>query len=248
MPKPAVKKVNSPVTSKDLIKELEKAGNTEYAKVAQYFFKTGKGQYGEGDIFIGVRVPHIRKIAALYTDLPLNEVAKLIKHPVHEMRMAGALILVKRCTRKSVSAADKKEIFDFYLANAARFNNWDLVDLSAPQVVGNYLLDKNRSILKKLARSKSLWEKRISIMATFAFIKNKEYTETFEIADLLFNDEHDLIQKAAGWMLREAGNRNSKELEKYLLPRYKKMPRTMLRYAVEKFPESKRKRYLKGEV
>jgi 3-methyladenine DNA glycosylase AlkD len=220
--------------------------NLEQAKVYLRFFKTGKGEYGDGDQFLGIKVPVSRGIAKQFKELLLTEIQELLNSQVHEERLIGLFILVEQY--RKADEMKRQTIYEFYLKNAKRVNNWDLVDLSAEKIIGAYLLDKNKQILFKLAKSKNLWEKRISIMSTFHFIRNGFYDTTLEIADVLLTDEHDLIHKAVGWMLREIGNRNLAEEEKFLKKRYKTMPRTMLRYAIEKFPEEKRQAYLKGRI
>ncbi len=227
-----------------LIEELKSLENKEQKQILQGFFKTGKGQYGEGDIFLGIKVPIQRKTAKKYLDLPLEDIQKLLDSEIHEQRLIGLFILIDRYNKTE----DKKEIFDFYLKNSRRVNNWDLVDLSAPNIVGTFLLDKERDILLEYAQSENLWEKRIAIVSTFIFIRNNQFEDTLKIAEVLLNDNHDLIHKAVGWMLREAGKRDLDVLENFLKKYYKDMPRTMLRYAIEKFPEEKRKAYLKGEI
>lgn len=231
---------------------IKNAGDPEKAKIFQRFFKTGKGQYGEGDQFIGITVPQSRTIALQYRNLPLHDVEKLLASPIHEERLIALLILVLQFSHVAKASRDKqREIYDFYLAHTKYINNWDLVDVSAEKIVGEYLLRvaKAPKMLEKLAKSDNLWEKRIGMIATFAFLKQGKAEETFAIADMLLQDKHDLIQKAVGWMLREAGKRVSeKKLEGFLLLRYKTMPRTMLRYAIERFPEEKRKAYLRGSL
>jgi len=230
------------MTINKLIKELKELGNEDYKQILQNFFKTGKGQYGEGDIFLGIKVPILRKTAKEYFDLSLKDIQKLIDSKIHEHRLIALFVLIK----KYETTENKKEIFNFYLKNAKQVNNWDLVDLSAPNIVGNYLLDKERSILYKLAKSDNLWEKRISILATFAFIKNGESKDILKISRIMLNDDHDLIHKATGWMLRELGKKVSQaEEEKFLKKYYKVMPRTMLRYSIERFNEKKRQYYMK---
>jgi len=225
-------------------KELKILANKEKAEILQRFFKTGKGQYGEGDVFLGIVVPEQRKIVKkYYADLSLEDTVKLLHSKIHEERLVAVLILVAKY--KKGSEADKKKIFNLYIKNAQYINNWDLVDLSAPNIVGDFLLDKDRAVLYKLAKSKNLWEKRIAILASFTFIRNKDFGDTIKISEILLEDDHDLIHKAVGWMLREMGKRDEKVLEKFLQKHYKKMPRTMLRYAIEKFEEEKRKMYLK---
>ncbi len=257
------------MTAKQIQNELKKAANPEKAKILQRFFKTGKGEYGEGDIFLGIVVPEQRKIAKKHPDLTLEEIQKLLSSKIHEHRLTSLFILINKY-KKAEDDKEKKKIFDFYLKNTKNINNWDLIDLSAPNIIGNYLLDKDkwdsrstenkrgagnkggigntnkRAILHKLARSKSLWEKRIAILATFEFIKNGEYEDTLKISEILLNDKHDLIHKGVGWMLREVGKRVSPEKEEeFLKKHYKGMPRTMLRYAIERFPEDKRRYYLR---
>ena len=213
-------------------KELKKFTSVKGAKTAQWFFKTGPGEYGEGDKFIGVIVPNQRKVAKKFTGLQLSEIQKLLNSQIHEHRQTGLFILVGNFSKATNSK--KKKIFNFYLKNAKRVNNWDLVDCSAPYIVGGYLINKPRKILYKLAKSKNLWERRIAILATFPFIRNKNYTDTLKLAKLLLNDSHDLMHKAVGWMLREVGNRDEKVLRGFLDKYAKKMPRVMFRYATEK--------------
>ncbi len=232
----------------DLQKDVKKLADSEKGKFLMRFFKTGVGQYGENDIFYGLTVPQSRVLALKYRDLVLTDIEKLLQSNVHEERLIALLILV--FNYKKGDEKVRREIYDFYLSHTKYINNWDLVDLSADKIVGEYLKDKDRSILAKLARSDDLWEKRIAIIATFQFIKDlRERKDTFLIADILLHDEHDLIQKAVGWMLREVGKRVSEEkLEEFLKTRYKTMPRTCLRYAIERFSEEKRREYLRGEV
>ncbi len=225
---------------------LRKLSSPKQAKILSRFFKTGKGEYGEGDKFLGIKVPVSRKIAKQFKDLSLKEIQQLIHSPIHEERLIALFILVEQF--RKADETKRRIIYDFYLKNSKRVNNWDLVDLTAEKIIGVYLLDKDKNILFKLARSKNLWERRIAIMSTFNFIKNGHYETTLEISNMLLNDEHDLIHKAVGWMLREIGKRNLMVEENYLKEHYKNMPRTMLRYAIEKFPEKKRQAYLKGEI
>ena len=223
-----------------LEKELKIKANLEKAKILQRFFKTGPGEYGEGDVFLGIVVPEIRKLVKKYSNLKIKEIIKLLHSKIHEERLTALLIMVNKFQVEE----DKEKIYNLYLKNTKYINNWDLVDLSADKIIGDYLLNKPKSILYKLAKSKRIWERRISIIATFNFIKNNKFKETLKIAKILLNDEHDLIHKAVGWMLREVGKRDLKTEEKFLKKYYKKMPRTMLHYAIEKFPEKKRKQYL----
>ncbi len=222
--------------------ELKAKADPKKAKLLQGYFKTGKGEYGEGDMFLGIVVPETRKIAQKYKDLELKDLKLLLKSRFHEERLAALLILVHKYEKGS--GADKKQIFNFYLKNTKYINNWDLVDLSAPKIIGDYLLDKNRKILYKLAKSKNFWERRVAVLATFAFIKKSQLGEALKIAEMLLNDKHDLVHKAVGWMLREVGKQSVKTLEKFLKTHYRKMPRTMLRYAIERFSEGERKEYL----
>jgi 3-methyladenine DNA glycosylase AlkD len=236
------------MTAARLSKELRKYADSNKAKILQKFFKTGPGEYAEEDIFIGAQVPLIRKIAArYYRGLALEQILKLIKSPVHEERLLSLAILVLKY--REAGERERKNIYHAYLANTKYINNWDLVDLSAEHIAGGYLAGKNKTPLYKLAESGSLWERRIAIIATFHFIKNKNARETFKICRMLLADKEDLIHKAAGWMLREAGKRVSTAAEERFLKKYyKTMPRTMLRYAIERFPEKKRQNYLKGKI
>jgi 3-methyladenine DNA glycosylase AlkD len=224
--------------------ELKKLGSPERAKNSLWFFKTDKGEYGHGDKFFGVPVPQQRVAAKNFWRVALCDVEKLIYDEYHECRLTGFLILVEKFRKGDVKT--KKEIYNFYLKHSKQANNWDLVDLSAPKIVGAYLSDKlaERKILYTFARSKNLWQKRISVIATFAFIKNKDFKDALAISKILLQDKHDLIQKAVGWMLREVGKIDQETEEKFLQKYYRKMPRTMLRYAIEKFSEPKRKYYL----
>lgn len=229
--------------------DLKNLANPEKAKNWQRFYKTGQGEYGEGDIFLGISVPEQRKIAKeYYKNISLKEVEQLLDSEIHEHRLTALIILVEKYKKAKKDNLQKRQIFEFYLKNTKKINNWDLVDLSAPNIVGDFSLKDGTHIIRFLAKSDNLWEKRIAILATFAFIKKRNFGESLFIADSLMNDEHDLIHKAVGWMLREIGKKNLAVLELFLSTRYKKMPRTMLRYAIEKFPEEKRKKYLKGDI
>jgi 3-methyladenine DNA glycosylase AlkD len=223
-------------------KEMAQLSDPHRAKNLSWFFKTGKGQYGEGDTFLGIPVPEQRKIAKRYVDLSLEDLHELLNSKVHEHRFTALVILISKYRKAEESG--KKEIFDFYLRNTENVNNWDLVDLSAPRIVGDYLINRERSILYKLAKSDSLWERRISILSTFTFIDNNDFEDALNISELLLHDEHDLIHKAVGWALREIGKRDQNVEERFLAKHCLHMPRTMLRYAIEKFDEEKRKRYL----
>lgn len=224
---------------KELKKEIQELGSPERAEHSQRFFKTGPGEYGEGDVFLGLTVPEQRKIAGKY-NLSFEEIQELLDSEIHEHRLIGLFILTRN--------KNKEGAFRFYLKNTKRINNWDLVDCSAHKIVGAFLLDKDRKILYDLARSDNLWEKRISIISTFAFIDKHEFDDSLAIAEILLNDSHDLIHKAVGWVLREIGKKDLAVEEKFLKKHYKNMPRTMLRYAIERFEEKKRQKYLKGEM
>jgi len=230
----------------EIRKKIQKHKNPTQAINLQRFFKTGKGEYGEGDVFYGIKVPVQRTIAKQFKDLSLDAVKSLILSKVHEERLIAAFILVDQFKRGDEKK--KKNIFNFYLKNRKGINNWDLVDLSAPKIIGAYLIDKEKDLLYKFARSKDLWEKRIAIISTQTFIRKHFFEDTLKISKILLNDKHDLIHKAVGWMLREVGNRDLQTEEEFLKKHYKLMPRTMLRYAIEKFPELKRKAYLKGII
>ena len=231
---------------REIISHLENLADSEIATHSQRFFKTGKGEYGYGDKFLGIRVPILRKLAKLFQDVSEAEIKKLLKSEYHEVRLFSLLILVDQFSRGS---EDEKElIYNLYLKHTKYINNWDLVDTSAHNIVGVWLANRDRSKLYELANSKSLWERRISIMSTFYFIKIGDYRDTLKISETLINDSEDLIHKAVGWMLREVGNRNQEVEEKFLKKHYRKMPRTMLRYSIEKFSKERRQEYLKGVI
>ncbi len=234
------------MTVRDIQQRLEALGDPEIAAHSQRFFKTGPGQYGEGDIFRGIRVPALRKLAKQYKALPLDETTALLHSPFHEDRLLALIILTHAFSKGDESL--KKTIYDLYLANTKWINNWDLVDSSAHKIVGPFLMDRSRAPLYRLARSASLWERRIAIISTFAFINRDQFEDSLAIAEILLADKEDLIHKAVGWVLREVGKRNFDVEEGFLLQHYRAMPRTMLRYAIEKFPEPRRQRYLKGEI
>lgn len=226
----------------DLEKELKELGTPQRAKASSWYFKTGKGQYGEGDVFIGITVPQMRSVAKKYLDLTLVDVRKLLASKIHEYRLVALIILVSKY--QNADEKEKEGIYNFYIDNRKGINNWDLVDLSAGYIVGDYLSNRNKSILYKLAKSKKLWDRRIAIVSTSKFISNNKFYETFKIAEILMADKHDLIHKAVGWMLREVGKRDQKTEETFLKKYYKIMPRTMLRYAIEKFEPTKRTFYM----
>ena len=227
---------------KNIRRALRRHRNKEKAKTFRRFFKTGPGEYAEGDIFLGVTVPVLRRLAKQFQELELKSVVELLKSPIHEERLLALLVLILQY-RKS-DADHKSRIYRVYLKHTRYINNWDLVDITAKHIVGDFLRDRDRGVLYELARSASLWDRRIAILSTFHFIENHQFEETIKIAELLLSDRQDLIHKAVGWMLREVGKRNLETEEKFLKRHHRIIPRTMLRYAVEKFPEPKRRKYL----
>ncbi len=237
MPSQAVKQIR---------KQLTELSDATIAEHSLRFFKTGPGQYGEGDRFIGIRVPVLRKVAREHRLLDLKDVKSVLQSPIHEERLLALLVLVLQFEKGD--AATRKAVYDFYIEHLTHVNNWDLVDSSAHQIVGGHLRDRSRRPLYRWAKSNDLWERRVSIIATYAFIKDNDFDDTLAIAELLLHDDHDLIHKAVGWMLREVGNRDRAVEESFLKEHYHGMPRTMLRYAIERFPERRRKAYLNGTV
>ena len=227
-------------------KEIRALGDEKIAEHSQRFFKTGKGEYGEGDRFLGIRVPVIRKQVVRHRTATLKTISGFLASPWHEERLFAVLSLADRFKRGE--EAERREIFDLYMANLDRVNNWDLVDGSAHLIVGPWLENRSRQRLHRMARSRDLWTRRVAIMSTYHYIRRGEFDDTLAIARILIDDEQDLIHKATGWMLREVGNRDRKIEEAFLREHYKAMPRTMLRYAIEKFPETRRKAYLAGKV
>jgi 3-methyladenine DNA glycosylase AlkD len=223
-------------------RQMRELANPARAQVSLRYFKTAPGEYGAGDQFIGNTVPDLRKIAKQYRDLPVSLVLRLLHSPIHEERVLALLILNSQFQRGSES--QQRQIHHIYLKNMKWINNWDLVDCSAPLLIGEHLIDKETTLLDQLALDRNLWKRRTAIVATLAFIKRNRLDITFRIAEALIPDREDLIHKATGWMLREAGKRDSKSLERFLKRNASRMPRTMLRYAVERFSESKRLRYL----
>ena len=230
----------------EIKKDIKKNANPQKAVLLQRFFKTGPGDYGEGDIFLGIMVPVQRSIAKKYKELSLKEIKELLHSKFHEERLIALFILVEQF--KKGDEQKKEDIFTFYHLHRKRINNWDLVDLTADRISGSYLLDKDKTILYKLAESKNIWDRRVAVMSTFHFIKYDSFDDALGIAEILLHDKHNLIHKAVGWMLREIGKRDINTEEGFLEKHYKKMPRTMLRYAIEKFPEKKRLAYLKGNI
>ena len=227
--------------------EIRELANEEIAKHSLRFFKTDKGQYGFGDIFLGVRAPKIRLIAKKHIDISIADMKTLIQSKYHEERFLGLIILVNKYG-KAKDKKNRNQLYKIYVSSFKHINNWNLVDVTCPHVTGKHLIDKDRTILYKWAKSEDLWTKRIAMVSTFSFIRKNDLEDTFKIAEILLHDEHDLIHKAVGWMLREAGKRDLKREETFLKKYYKTMPRTMLRYAIEKFPETKRQKYLKGTI
>ena len=234
------------MTAKAMHEELMALGDPKIAEHSTRFFKSGPGEYGEGDKFIGLRVPVMRALARKYRDAPLKSFLSLLKSKWHEERLFAIFLLVQEYRRGSDE--QKKRIYDAYLAHRQYVNNWDLVDSSAHLIVGPQIEMTKRDVLYDLVESDQLWDRRIAMMATYHFIRQKDFKDALRIARLLRDDEHDLIHKIVGWMLREIGNRDREIEEKYLQKNYRKMPRTMLRYAIEKFPEARRKAYLNGSI
>lgn len=230
----------------EIQKELAESADAQTAVFLQKFFKTEAGGYGAGDMFRGIRVPVLRKLARRYQNVSLPKAEELLHSRFHEDRLLGLLIFVRQFAGGGETI--RKEIYELYLSNTRFINNWDLVDASAEHIVGAYLKDKTREPLYYLAESADLWERRIAVMATFCFIRRGDFIDTLEIAEKLLTDKEDLIHKATGWMLREIGKRNLETEKDFLNRHYRKMPRVMLRYAIEKFPETCRQKYLKGEI
>ncbi|MBL7051153.1 DNA alkylation repair protein [Candidatus Woesearchaeota archaeon] len=226
-----------------LKEELQKQANPEQAKILKRFFKTGKGQYGEGDVFLGIKVPIQRAIAKKYTKSSLEQLQELLNTNIHEYRFTSLVILINKYNNSDEQG--KKEVYEFYIQNIKNINNWDLVDISCPNIIGDYLLEKDKTILYDFAKSAHLWTKRIAIISTLRFIKNNQFEDTLNIAEILLKDKHDLLHKAVGWMLREVGKKNQKAEEAFLDRYYRQMPRTMLRYSIERFSEEKKKYYMK---
>jgi 3-methyladenine DNA glycosylase AlkD len=226
--------------------ELRRFSNPEKIEVSKYFFKTGKGQYGEGDEFIGISMPKQREVIKEFKDLSLNEISAMLSSPIHEFRMSALLILVEQF--KKAKTEKRSEIYEFYLKNVENINNWDLVDCSSRDIVGAYLFDKDRSKLYELAATDYLWSQRIAVVSTWYFIRKNQFNDTFRLAEMLLTHKHDLMHKAVGWMLREVWGKDELAVEEFLDEHAPKMPRTMLRYAIEKMNEPKRKYYLSLKV
>ena len=226
--------------------QLRDIADPAIALSSQRFFKTAPGQYGEGDIFLGIKVPTLRALAKKFRDTSLNTISALLKSKFHEERLFALMLLINIYQKDNEDS--KQSAYDLYLAHTAHINNWDLVDASAPHIVGDFLASRSRKPLYELVASTSLWERRIAIVSTLYFIRHNEFTDTMLIAEHLLADHHDLIHKAVGWMLREVGKRDQSTEEAFLQKHYQTMPRTMLRYAIERFPEMRRKQYLKGKI
>lgn len=224
--------------TKTITNRLQALSDAEKREIFPKFFKAGKGEYGEGDRFLGVTVPNIRAIAKLHKDVSIEEIRKLIQSEWHEVRLCALIIMVEKSKKKD--EALRKELFNLYLSQTKRINNWDLVDLSCRFIIGEYLLDKSRDILYQLAQSPLLWDNRIAIVSTYAFIRKGQLEDTYALSDLMMQHPHDLMHKAIGWMLREAGKRNPERLYDYVMSHRADMPRTMLRYAIEKFSPKER--------
>ena len=233
------------MTAAFVLSELQSIGSLEKAVHLSRFFKTGPGQYGEGDRFLGVMVPYSRAIAKANKAMPLEEVQLLLESPWHEARLCALLILVYRFKERKITEEEREQIYSFYIKNARRCNNWDLVDLSCRDIVGEYLVDKDRSILYRLADSENLWEQRIAVVATWAFIRRSDFNDTLALAERLMAHKHDLMHKAVGWMLREVGKKDRETLTNFLERNATQLPRTTLRYAIEHYPESQRQYFLK---
>ena len=224
--------------TKTITNKLQALSNAEKREIFPRFFKAGKGEYGEGDRFLGVTVPNIRAIAKLHKDISIEEIRELIQSEWHEVRLCALIIMVEKSKKKD--EALRKELFNLYLSQTKRINNWNLVDLSCRFIIGEYLLDKSRDILYHLAQSPLLWDNRIAIVSTYAFIRKGQLEDTYALSDLMMHHPHDLMHKAIGWMLREAGKRDSERLYDYVMSHRADMPRTMLRYAIEKFSPKER--------
>jgi 3-methyladenine DNA glycosylase AlkD len=238
--------VQAKLTAAKVKRALTELADPQRAESLAWFFKTGKGEYGEGDRFLGITVPQQRKVAASYRDLPLSDITQLLQSSFHEHRSVGLAILVLQFDRGT--AETRERVFDFYLANTGRINNWDLVDGSAPYIVGRYLTDKPRDVLYRLARSANLWERRIAIVSTLAFVKAGDLDDAYAISEILLGDKHDLIHKAVGWVLRESGKISRPRQLEFIALHYRQIPRTALRYAIEHLPPMERKQVLAGLV
>jgi 3-methyladenine DNA glycosylase AlkD len=236
--------MTSTFTAAQFVKRLKTYQSAEEREKIQRYFKSGKGEYGEGDKFLGVRMGQLFALAKEFIEMPPDEIEKLLESPIHEVRAGGTSIMDKQARAKKTPASRRKELYDLYLRRIDRINNWDLVDLAAPYVIGGYLFDKPRDILYRLARSKNIWERRTAILSTGFFIRKGEYAETFTLAELLLKDDQDLIHKATGWMLRAAGDGDRPRLLSFLDKHAEALPRTLLRYSIEHLDENQRAHYL----
>lgn len=234
------------MNAKECSREIHALIDPGYLEQAKYYFKTGKGGYSEHDVFLGIRVPKLRQLAKRYKEISVPEIEKLLRSKYHEERVCALFLLTHHFEQGSEK--EQRAIYNLYLNNTKHINNWDLVDNSAHKIVGAYLFERSRKPLYKLAKSKNLWERRIAIIASYWFIKHNQFDDTLALSEMLLDDHEDLMHKAVGWMLREVGKRKIGIEKKFLKVHYNIMPRTMLRYAIEKFPEPERKRYLKGTV
>jgi len=230
--------------SSDIKNDLQRVADKKKAIILARFFKTGKGDYGEGDVFLGVVVPQQRKIAAKFAELPLKEIKELLKSKIHEERLTGLIILVNQYKKSLKDEVLREQTFRFYVKNIFTVNNWDLVDLSCRDIIGEHLITHQRKILYQFAKSQDMWKRRIAIVSTWAFIRKNDFNDTLRLAETLFNDKRDLIHKAVGWMLREVGKKDERVLRQFLDKNASKMPRVMLRYSIERLPENKRRKYL----
>lgn len=240
------------LTAKNLIQAVQAEGNTQKAQFSQRFFRTGPGEYAAGDKFLGLTVPNQRLIAKKFHNLPLTELSKTIKSPFHEIRLTSLLILVNKYTKAipAQNLQDLETIVEFYLNHTTYINNWDLVDSSADKILGHWTFTHptDQKILKQLSQSQSLWERRIAMVSCFYFIRQESFQVPLQIAEKLLSDQHDLIHKAVGWMLREIGKRHLETLDQFLLKHYSQLPRTTLRYAIEKHSKTIQKKYLLGKI
>ena len=231
------------MTAAFVFEELKSMANPEKVAYLQRFFKTGPGEYAEGDLFLGLMNPQTRSIAKANKSLPISELQILLENRYHEARLCALVIATERYKR--AKPVEKKELYDFFIKNTRYINNWDLIDDTCPHVIGEYLLDKDRSILYKFAKSKNLWEQRIAIISSRTFVRNGDFKDTIVLAEMLIDHKHDLMHKAVGWMLREIGKRDKETLSEFLEKYATKMPRTALRYAIEHYPEPERQYFLK---
>jgi 3-methyladenine DNA glycosylase AlkD len=228
--------------AKEISAQLHALASPDMAAILQGFFKTGPGQYGAGDVFLGIKIPPLRALAKQHRDADLATIESLLASKFHEERMLALLLLMQ--FYQAADEAGKQAAYDLYLASTRHINNWDLVDVSAPHIIGKHLQDRPRKVLQRMAKSESLWERRIAMVSTLHFIRRNDFTDALHIAEMLLDDVHDLMHKAVGWMLREVGKRDQKTLETFLQQHYPRLPRTTLRYAIERFDQPLRQQYL----